>query len=174
MFTAGVTALVLALIEANSWGWGSPAILGLLAGSVLALGAFVAVERRVAAPMVDLPLFKTRNFVGTNIVALIVTFAMMAQFFFVTLYMQNILGFSPVEAGLRFLPATLMIVAIAPIAGRLTDRVGPRWLIGGGLGLVTVSLYILTTIGTGTTYGSIWPSLLVQYGASWPSERPSL
>ena len=158
VFTAGVTALVLALIEANSWGWGSPAILGLLAGSVLALGAFVAVERRVAAPMVDLPLFKTRNFVGTNIVALIVTFAMMAQFFFVTLYMQNILGFSPVEAGLRFLPATLMIVAIAPIAGRLTDRVGPRWLIGGGLGLVTVSLYILTTIGTGTTYGSIWPS----------------
>jgi MFS family permease len=122
------------------------------------LAAFVVIERRVLVPMVELPLFKTRNFVGTNLVALVVTFAMMAQFFFVTLYMQNILGFSPVEAGLRFLPATLMIVAFAPVAGRLTDRVGPRWLIGGGLTIVSISLYWLTTIHIGTTYGDIWPS----------------
>jgi MFS family permease len=156
--TAGLTALVLALIESNSWGWGSPAIVGLLVGSVVMLAAFVVIERGVRVPMVELPLFKTRNFVGTNLVALVVTFAMMAQFFFVTLYMQNILGFSPVEAGLRFLPATLMIVAFAPIAGRLTDRVGPRWLIGGGLTIVSISLYWLTTIQVGTTYGDIWPS----------------
>ena len=156
--TGGLTALVLALIESNSWGWGSPAVIALLAGSVVALGAFVVIERRVSSPMVELPLFKTRNFVGTNLVALVVTFAMMAQFFFVTLYMQDILGFSPVEAGLRFLPATLMIVAFAPIAGRLTDRIGPRWLIGGGLTIVTASLYWLTTIHIGTTYADIWPS----------------
>jgi EmrB/QacA subfamily drug resistance transporter len=158
ILTTALTALVLALIEANSWGWGSPGIVALLAVSVVGLVAFVALERRVRVPMVDLPLFASRNFVGTNIVALVVTFAMMAQFFFVTLYMQDILGYSPVEAGLRFLPATLMIVLIAPIAGRLTDRVGPRWLIGTGLTVVSVSLYILTTIQVGTTYADIWPS----------------
>jgi EmrB/QacA subfamily drug resistance transporter len=158
ILTTGLTALVLALIEANSWGWGSLGIVALLAVSAVLLGGFAFVERRVPVPMVDLPLFASRNFVGTNLVALVVTFAMMAQFFFVTLYMQNILGLSPVETGLRFLPATLMIVAIAPIAGRLTDRVGPRWLIGGGLTLVSISLFILTTIQVGTTYSDIWPS----------------
>jgi EmrB/QacA subfamily drug resistance transporter len=161
VLTAGLTALVLALIESNNWGWGSPAVVGLLAGSVLLLGAFVVIERRVEAPMVELPLFASRNFVGTNLVALVVTFAMMAQFFFVTLYMQDILGFSPVEAGVRFLPATLMIVAFAPIAGRLTDRVGPRWLIGGGMTIVSISLYWLTTIHVGSTYADIWPSFVL-------------
>jgi EmrB/QacA subfamily drug resistance transporter len=159
--TAGLTALVLALIESNTWGWGSPAIIGLLAASVVLIGSFVVIERRVPAPMVELPLFKSRNFIGTNLVALVVTFAMMAQFFFVTLYMQDILGFSPVEAGLRFLPATLMIVLVAPVAGRMTDRVGARWLIGAGLTIVSVSLYWLTTIHVGTTYGDIWPSFVL-------------
>jgi EmrB/QacA subfamily drug resistance transporter len=156
--TAGLTALVLALIEANSWGWGSPAIIALLATSVASTVAFFVIERRVSAPIVELPLFRDRNFVGSNLIALVVTFAMLSQFFFVTLYIQDVLGYSPVEAGLRFLPATLMIVLFAPIAGRLTDRVGPRWLIGFGLVLVAISLYWLTTIGVGTGYGDIWPS----------------
>jgi EmrB/QacA subfamily drug resistance transporter len=159
--TAGLTALVLALIEGNSWGWGSPAIVSLLGGSIAMLAAFVVIERRVAAPIVEFPLFASRNFVGANLVALIVTFAMLAQFFFIALYMQDILGLSPLEAGVRFLPATLMIVAIAPIAGRMTDRIGPRWLIGAGLALVSVSLYWLTTIDVGTTYADIWPSFVL-------------
>jgi EmrB/QacA subfamily drug resistance transporter len=159
--TAGLTALVLALIEGNAWGWGSTAIVGLLVGSVVMLTAFVFIERRVAAPVVEFPLFASRNFVGANLVALIVTFAMLSQFFFIAIYMQNVLGLSPLEAGVRFLPATLMIVAIAPLAGRMTDRVGPRWLIGAGLGLVSISLYWLTTIDIGTTYGDIWPSFIL-------------
>jgi EmrB/QacA subfamily drug resistance transporter len=156
--TAGLTALVLALIEGNSWGWGSIPIVALLAGSALMLAAFVAVELRVRAPMVEFPLFASRNFIGANLVALVVTFAMLGQFFFITLYMQDILRYSPLEAGVRFLPATLMIVAFAPLAGRLTDRVGPRWLIASGLVLVASSLYWLTTVHVGTTYGDIWPS----------------
>ena len=159
--TAGLTALVLALIEGNAWGWGSPAIIALLGGSALLLIAFVLVEQRVSHPVVEFPLFASRNFVGANLVALIVTFSMLAQFFFIALYMQNILGLSPLEAGVRFLPATLMIVAVAPIAGRLTDRIGPRWLIGTGLTLVSVALYWLTTIDVGTTYGDIWPSFVL-------------
>src|SRR5204862_6781882 len=92
--TGGLTALVLALIEGNSWGWGSTSILGLLAGSVVLLAGFVLVELKVKTPMVEFRLFASRNFVGSNVVALIVTFAMLAQFFFLALYMQNMLGYS--------------------------------------------------------------------------------
>jgi EmrB/QacA subfamily drug resistance transporter len=159
--TAGLTALVLALIEGNSWGWGSISIVALFATSVLMLAAFIAIERRVKAPMVEFPLFASRNFIGSNLIALVVTFAMLAQFFFLALYMQNILGYSPLAAGVRFLPATLMIVLIAPIAGRLTDRIGPRWLIATGLLLVSGALYWLTTINVGTTYADIWPSFIL-------------
>ena len=159
--TAGLTALVLALIEGNAWGWGSPAVVALFATSVAMTIAFFVIERRVPAPIIELPLFRSRNFIGANLIALVVTFAMLSQFFFITLYLQDILGYSPVEAGLRFLPATLMIVIVAPLAGRLTDRVGPRWLIGTGLVLVSVSLYWLTTIGVGTGYADIWPSFVL-------------
>ncbi len=162
--TAALTALVLALIEGNSWGWGSAAILGLLAGSVVLLAAFVLVELRVKAPMVEFRLFASRNFVGSNVIALIVTFAMMAQFFFLALYMQNMLGFSPLQAGIRFLPATLMIVAIAPLAGRLTDRIGARIPIAAGLSLVSVAMFWLTTIDTSTTYGDLLPSFVLMGG----------
>ena len=116
------------------------------------LALFPFIERRVAAPMVEFPLFASRDFVGANVIALIVTFAMLAQFFFIALYMQNILGYSPLEAGVRFLPATLMIVAIAPIAGRLTDRIGSRLPIAVGLSLVSVALFWLTRIDATTTY----------------------
>jgi EmrB/QacA subfamily drug resistance transporter len=162
--TASLTALVLALIEGNSWGWSSTAILALFAGSVVLMAAFVLVELRVKVPMVEFKLFASRNFVGSNVIALIVTFAMMAQFFFLALYMQNILGYSPLQAGVRFLPATLMIVAIAPLAGRLTDRIGARIPIAVGLSLVSVAMVWLTTIGTGTTYGDLLPSFILMGG----------
>jgi hypothetical protein len=98
------------------------------------------------------------------VIALIVTFAMMAQFFFLALYMQNMLGYSPLQAGIRFLPATLMIVAIAPLAGRLTDRIGARIPIAVGLSLVSVAMVWLTTIDTGTTYGDLLPSFVLMGG----------
>ena len=159
--TAGLTALVLALIEGNSWGWGSTAILALLGGSVTMLAAFVLVELRVRAPMVEFKLFASRNFIGANLIALVVTFAMLAQFFFIALYMQNLLGYSPLQAGIRFLPATLMIVAIAPIAGRLTDRIGPRVPIAVGLSLVSAALFWLTRIDPSTPYGDLFPSFIL-------------
>ena len=139
--SAGLGAIVLALVEGNNWGWGSGRILGLFAAGLLALAAFVAVERRVKVPMVDFAFFRSRSFLGANAIAFIISFSMLAMFFFMALYMQNILGFSPLEAGVRFLPSTVFIIIVAPIAGRLADRIGPRPLIAAGLVMVAASLF---------------------------------
>jgi EmrB/QacA subfamily drug resistance transporter len=138
--TIGLASLVLALVEGNGWGWGSERILGLFAVAVVGLIAFGTIEARARIPMVDFAFFRSRGFAGANIVAFIVSFAMLAMFFFLALYMQNIKGYSPLQAGVRFLPSTLMIIIVAPIAGRLTDRIGPRPLITAGLTLVAGSL----------------------------------
>jgi EmrB/QacA subfamily drug resistance transporter len=159
--TAALTALVLALVEGNAWGWGSPAIVGLLVAAAAGLAAFVAVELRVKAPMVEFHLLSDRNFLGAVVVALIVSFAMLGVFFFLALYMQNILGYSALEAGIRFLPSTLMIVVVAPIAGRLADRVGPRWLIAAGLTIVAASLYIFSGIAVDSSYGALLPGFML-------------
>jgi EmrB/QacA subfamily drug resistance transporter len=157
----GLTALVLALVEGNQWGWGSPAIVALLAAAAVGLVTFVVVERTVRAPMVDFKFFRSRTFFGANAVAFIVTFAMLAMFFFTALYMQNILGYSAVEAGVRFLPATLLIIVTAPIAGRLADRIGPRPPMAIGLLLTSSALFLQTRIGVDTGYGLILPAFML-------------
>ena len=159
--TVGLTALVLSLVEGNSWGWGSPEIVALLVGAAVALVAFVAIELRVRVPMVEFHFFSDRNFVGAVVVALIVSFAMLGVFFFLALYMQNILGYSALEAGVRFLPSTLMIVTVAPIAGRMADRFGPRWLIAAGLTIVAASLFSFSGIAVDSTYGDLLPGFML-------------
>src|SRR5689334_4622201 len=101
--SVGLGALVLALVEGNSWGWGSPSIIALFATSAIALVAFAIVETRAAEPMVDFSFFRSKSFLGANLVAFIISFAMLAVFFFLALYMQNIKGWSPLETGVRFL-----------------------------------------------------------------------
>ena len=161
VLTVGLTALVLALVEGNSWGWGSAQVLGLIALAVVALPAFVFVESRVKAPMVQFDLLADRNFLGAIVVAMIISFAMLGVFFFLALYMQDILGYSPLEAGVRFLPSTLMIVLVAPIAGRLADRFGPRWLIAGGLTLVAASLFSFSGIAVDSSYLDLLPGFML-------------
>ena len=126
-----------------------------------ALAAFVAIELRVKVPMVEFRLFSDRNFLGAVVVALIVSFAMLGVFFFLALYMQNILRYSPLEAGVRFLPSTLMIVGVAPVAGRLSDRFGPRWLIAGGLAIVAASLYSFSGIAVDSGYLDLLPGFML-------------
>jgi EmrB/QacA subfamily drug resistance transporter len=161
VLTVGLTALVLALVEGNSWGWGSAEIVGLLALAAVALPAFVWVENRVKAPMVHFELLGDRNFLAAVCVALIITFAMMGVFFFLALYMQDILRYSPLEAGIRFLPSTLMIVGVAPVAGRLSDRFGPRWLIAGGLVIVAASLFSFSRIAVDSGYLDLLPGFML-------------
>ncbi|MEA2454170.1 MAG: hypothetical protein QOI45_432, partial [Thermoleophilaceae bacterium] len=160
-FSIGLTALVLALIEGNSWGWGSARVVALLAVAVVGLVAFAVIEPRAREPMVEFSLFRSRTFLGANFVAFIVSFAMLAMFFFTALYMQNILGYSAVEAGVRFLPSTLMIVLIAPLSGRLSDRIGPRPLMVGGLTLTAFALFLQTRIDVDTGYGLLLPAFIL-------------
>jgi len=163
--TASLTAIVLALIEGNSWGWNSTPILSLLIGGALGLAAFVAIELRSSAPMVEFSLFRTRQFIGSNLVAFIVTFAMMGTFFFMAIYMQDILGYGALQAGIRFLPTTMVIAVVAPVAGRLADRLGPAVPMSAGLAILATSTFMFSGIDTGTTYaGLIVPFILMGLG----------
>jgi len=146
-------ALVLALVEGNSWGWDSPAIIGLFAVSIASGVAFAFAEARSPEPMVDFRFFQSKSYLGANLVAFIVSFAMLAMFFFLALYMQNIKGYSPLQAGVRFLPSTAVIIIAGPIAGRLTDRVGPKPLMTAGLLTVAASLFWQGHLTPDTSYG---------------------
>ena len=159
--TVGLTAIVLALVEGNEWHWGSTRTVALLATAAVALVAFVAIELRSRAPMVDFAFFRSRSFLGSNVVAFLVSFAMLAMFFFISLYMQNVLGYSPLQTGVRFLPTTLVIIVMGPLAGRLTDRVGPRPLITLGMIVVAASLFIQSHITVHSGYGLLLPGFLL-------------
>ena len=127
----GIGSLVLALVEGNRWGWGSPRIIALFARFRARARCLCARRGTGRNPMIEFEFFRSRTFLATNGIAFVVSFAMLAQFFFMALYMQNILDYSPFEAGLRFLPATLVIMVGAPISGRLTDRIGAKYPIAG-------------------------------------------
>jgi EmrB/QacA subfamily drug resistance transporter len=158
---AALFALTFALVEANNYGWTSPLILGLFGAAVGGLAFFVWIESRRRAPMLDLSLFRDPTFTGSNIVAFLVTLAMFGVFFFMSLFVQRILDYSPVEAGAIFLPMTLLIILFAPIAGRLSDRIGSRWLMAGGLMLVAGSLVLFSLLDAGSGFWDMLPGLMI-------------
>ncbi|MEY2571286.1 MAG: hypothetical protein QOE63_1636, partial [Acidimicrobiaceae bacterium] len=159
--TVGLTSLILLLIEGNSWGWGSTRVLALIAATVIGFAAFAYIETHRRVPMVDFKFFRSRTFLGANLVGIVISFAMLAQFFFLALYMQNILHFSALQAGVRFLPSTLMIVIVAPISGRLADKIGPKPLIIAGLSMLGLSLFLQSQIDVNTGYGTLLPAFVV-------------
>jgi EmrB/QacA subfamily drug resistance transporter len=154
-------ALSYALIEGNQRGWGSPEIIGLFVGAVVLFAVFIWLELRQRLPMLDLDLFKIGSFAGANIVAMLVSLGMFGVFFFISLYVQNVLGYSPTKAGAIFLPMTILIILIAPIAGKLSDRVGSRWLMGAGMAILGVSLLLYQRIGLHTGFWSLLPQLVL-------------
>ena len=125
-FSSSLFLLVLALIRGNEEGWGSTLIVGLFAAAAVLLAAFIAIERRVAEPMLPLGLFKRPAFTGVQLAAFGVSASMFALFLYLTLYLQNFLGHSPTEAGLRYLPLTVAVFLVAPIAGALLSKVHAR------------------------------------------------
>ena len=163
LITSGgaLLALTYALIEANSKGWTSAEILALFGVAAVGLVSFVLLEMRQRVPMLDLSLFRNSTFAGANATMGLVALAMFGVFFFVTIYVQNILGYSPVQAGAAFLPMTLCIVFFAPIAGKLSDRLGSRWLMGAGMTLVGGSLVLFSLLDEHSSFWNLFPALLV-------------
>ena len=154
-------SLSYALIEGKARGWSSPEILGLFAAAAVFLVAFVLLELHQRLPMLDLSLFRNGAFAGANLVAMLVSLAMFGVFFFVSLYIQGILGYSATQAGAMFLPMTILIILIAPIAGRFSDQVGSRWLMGGGMALVGVSLLLYQRVGVHSDFWTLLPAMIL-------------
>ncbi len=157
----GLFALTYGLVSTNTHAWGSTRVLGLLALGVIALAAFVLLELRQRVPMLDLSLFRNPTFAGANAVMALVGLAMFGIFFFNSLYLQNVLHYSAIKTGAAFLPMTLLIILVAPVAGRFTDRIGPRWLMAGGLTLLTGSLLLFGTLDARSSFWNIVPALVV-------------
>ena len=155
-FSSSLFLLVLALIRGNEEGWGSSLIVGLFAAAAVLLAAFIAIERRVAEPMLPLGLFKRPAFTGVQLAAFGISASMFALFLYLTLYLQNFLGHSPTEAGLRYLPLTVAVFLVAPIAGALLSRVQARVMIS--LGLVGAGAGLMLMAGVDAT--DDWTGLL--------------
>ena len=157
----GLFALTYGLIETNTHPWGSVRVLSLLAVAVVALTVFVLLELRQRLPMLDLSLFRNPSFSGANTVMGLVGLAMFGIFFYNSLFLQNVLGYSAIKTGATFLPMTVLIILVAPFAGRLSDRIGPRWPMGVGMTLLTGSLLLFGTLDEHSSFWNILPGLLV-------------
>ncbi len=157
----GLFALTYGLIEANTYGWTSPRIVGAFVLAVVSLTAFVVIERRRREPMLPLDLFRNGTYTGSNLVVLLVALAMFGVFFFVSLYMQNILGYSAVQAGAAFLPMTILIILVAPFAGKTSDRIGSRGLMTAGMLLVALQLILFSRLSADASFWNLLPALIV-------------
>ena len=158
---AGLFALTYALIEGNTYGWTSGRILASFAVAVAGLILFVVLEHRQRVPMLDLSLFRNPTFAGANTVMLLVALAMFGMFFFNSLYLQRILHYSAIETGATFLPMTVLIVLLAPVAGRSSDRIGSRWLMGVGLICLSASLVSFSLLGVDSNFWDVLPGLVL-------------
>jgi EmrB/QacA subfamily drug resistance transporter len=160
-FSTGLFLLIFGLIRGNAEGWGSAPIVASLVGSATLLLAFVAVEARSSHPMLELGLFRKPAFNGVSAVAFGLSAGMFAMFLYLTIYMQGVLGYSPLETGLHFLPLTVLSFIAAPIAGKLSHRIPIRVLVGLGLGLVGVGLVLMRGLGPDSEISALLPGFIV-------------
>jgi EmrB/QacA subfamily drug resistance transporter len=160
-FSGALFLLGFALIEGNEDGWGSTRIVAFLLGAAVLLVAFVIAERRQARPMLDLTLFRRPAFTGASIVAFSISASIFAMFLYLTLYIQDVLHYDALQAGLRFLPVTLLSFIVAPVAGRLSVRVPVRLLLGGGLVLVSGGLLAMTAVSPSSDWTALIPGFIL-------------
>jgi EmrB/QacA subfamily drug resistance transporter len=164
--TAGLSALVYALVDANNAGWGSTQTVGLLVLSAALLTAFVVVERRSQAPLVPFSIFRVRTVTGANVVGILVGASLFSMFFFISLYMQQVLGYSPIEAGLSYLPLAVSIIISAAVASQLVTKVGFKPILAAGMGLIAIGLVWFSQITVDGSFAAdiLGPSLFAAVG----------
>jgi EmrB/QacA subfamily drug resistance transporter len=160
-FTAALFMLVFALLRGNAIGWGSATIVSLLCGSAILLTAFVAIERRSAHPMLPLELFRNRSFTGVQIAAFSISASLFALFLYLTLYLQQFLGNSPLGAGVRYLPLTIVTFGVAAMSGAWVSRVAARAQLGVGLALSGLGMLLMSTLSIGDDWTALLPGLIV-------------
>jgi EmrB/QacA subfamily drug resistance transporter len=159
--SGGLFLIVFALIKAQNWGWLSSQTLGVLLGGLLAVAVFVLIELRTAEPLLPMHLFDNRSLsIGTAVVV-INFFALFGAVFFMSLYLQNVQGFSPVQAGVRMLPLSLTLMVTAPVSGFLTGKFGPRPSMVAGLACAATALFSLTFLHAGSGYQALWPAFVL-------------
>ena len=160
-FSASLFMLVYALLQGNARGWSSPTIVALLVGSGVLFAAFVVAEWRGSEPMLDISLFKRPAMVGVSLASFTLSASIFAMFLYLTLYLQQVLGYGPFAAGLRFLPITILAFVAAPIAGKLTVRVHSRYLLCLGLLLVALGCDLMTHVHADSTWTVLLPGFIV-------------
>ncbi len=159
--TAGLFLLVLALVRGNDDGWGSPMIVGELCAAALLLASFVAIERWSSEPMLPLGLFRRRAFTGVQLAAIAISISLFSLFLYLTLYLQDYLRYSPLQAGLRYLPITIGAFVAAPIAGALLSRVHARVLMAIGLAGTGIGLILMSGLDPASGWTALLPGFMV-------------
>jgi len=159
--TAGLFLLVLALLRGNDVGWGSAQIVAELAGAAVALVAFLIIEARSSHPMLPLGLFRNRSFTGAQIAAFGISASFFAIFLYATLYLQQVLGLSAIEAGLVYLPGTILNFVVAGASSQVGEKVSHRIMISVGLALVAIGMVLFTLAGTDSSWTIVLPGELV-------------
>jgi EmrB/QacA subfamily drug resistance transporter len=154
-------ALVYALIEGNSHGWTSPLIVGLLAAAAIGFLAFVVIESRVRTPMLDLSLFRDRTFAGANVLLVLSGFGIFGVYFFLSLYVQGILGFTPTKAGLVFVPMALLMTLIAPASNNIAARIGVGPTVAAGMLIASFGFIVLEHVGQTAGFAELVPGVLI-------------
>jgi EmrB/QacA subfamily drug resistance transporter len=165
--TAGLIVMVFGIVRASVWGWGSARTLGLIALGLALQGLFLLIEARFSKhPLMPLRILRSRALLGANGVIFLLGAGAFAMWFFVSLYLQKVLGASPIQAGLAFLPMTIVIVICSTVAGRFAQRVGAPALMAGGMALIALGLLMFTGVSAGGTYlGDVLvPGLLASAG----------
>jgi len=164
--TAGLSVLAYALLDASSAGWSSTKIVSLLALSVVLIGAFVVIELRSKAPLVPFRIFRLRTLTGANIVGILLGASLFSMFFFISLYMQQVLGYSAIHAGLSYLPLALTIIVAAGLGGQLVTRFGFKPVLAAGMAFVALGLlwFSRVSVGGGFLTDILGPSLLAAIG----------
>jgi EmrB/QacA subfamily drug resistance transporter len=164
--TAGLSLLAYAFLDASESGWGSTKIIGLLAGSVALIAIFAAIELRSKAPLVPFRIFRLRTLTGANVVGLLLGASLFSMFFFISLYMQQVLGYSAIHAGLSYLPLAVTIIVAAGLGGQLVTRFGFKPVLATGMLFVSAGLlwFSQVSLGGGFLTDILGPSLLAAIG----------